>query len=159
MMKTLGERIRELREEQDLSLRELAGKVGVSDAFMSDVELNRRYPSDKHLRAIARHLKAALEDLKEYDTRPPVQELRKAALSDPQYGYAAYTSCSPCRRRLWKKGCRPSSAGSYGPQADFSGPETDEGPSRPFPGNRTEKGECHADPTEIHRNSASQEPF
>lgn len=88
MMKTLGERIRELREEQDLSLRELAGKVGVSAAFMSDVELNRRYPSDKHLRAIARHLKAALADLKEYDTRPPVQELRKAALSDPQYGYA-----------------------------------------------------------------------
>ena len=44
MMKTLGERIRELREERDLSLRELAGKIGVSAAFMSDVELNRRYP-------------------------------------------------------------------------------------------------------------------
>ena len=35
MMKTLGERIRELREKQDLSLRELAGKIGVSAAFMS----------------------------------------------------------------------------------------------------------------------------
>ena len=88
MMKTLGERIRELREGQDLSLRELAGKVGVSAAFMSDVELNRRYPSNKHLEAIARHLKAALADLQQYDTRPPVQELRKAALTDPRYGYA-----------------------------------------------------------------------
>ena len=38
------------------SLRELAGKIGVSAAFMSDVELNRRYPSDKHLREIAQYL-------------------------------------------------------------------------------------------------------
>ena len=88
MMKTLGERIRELREEQDLSLRELAGKIGVSAAFMSDVELNRRYPSDKHLKAIVQHLGTALADLQQYDTRPPVQELRKAALTDPQYSYA-----------------------------------------------------------------------
>jgi transcriptional regulator with XRE-family HTH domain len=88
MMTTLGERIRELREEQDLSLRELAGKIGVSAAFLSDVELNRRYPSDKHLGAIAQHLGAELADLQQYDTRPPVRELRKAALSDPQYGFA-----------------------------------------------------------------------
>ena len=38
-MKTLGEHIRELREERDLSLRELATKIQVSAAFMSDVEL------------------------------------------------------------------------------------------------------------------------
>ena len=88
MMKTLGERIRELREEQDLSLRELAGKIGVSAAFMSDVELNRRHPSDKHLSVIAQHLGIALADLQQHDTRPPVRELRKAALTDPQYGYA-----------------------------------------------------------------------
>ena len=88
MMKTLGERIRELREEQDLSLRELAGKIGVSAAFMSDVELNRRHPSDKHLKVIAQHLGTAMADLQQHDTRPPVRELRKAALSDPQYGFA-----------------------------------------------------------------------
>ena len=88
MMKTLGERIRELREDQDLSLRELAGKIRVSAAFMSDVELNRRYPSDKHLRAIAQHLGTELADLQQYDTRPPVRELRRAALADPQYGFA-----------------------------------------------------------------------
>lgn len=88
MMKTLGERIRELREQQDLSLRELASKIGVSASFMSDVELNRRHPSDKHLSAIAQHLGTALADLQQHDTRPPVRELRKAALSDPQYGFA-----------------------------------------------------------------------
>lgn len=87
-MKTLGERIRELREEQDLSLRELAKQIGVSAAFMSDVELGRRYPSDKHMRAIAQVLDTSLDDLQEYDTRPPLREFRKATLSNPEYGYA-----------------------------------------------------------------------
>ena len=88
MMKTLGEYIRELREEGDLSLRELAGKIGVSAAFMSDVELNRRYPSDRHLQAISEALGTTLTDLQQFDTRPPIREFRKATLSDPRYGFA-----------------------------------------------------------------------
>ncbi len=87
-MKTLGERIRELREEQDLSLRELAKIIGVSAAFMSDVELGRRHPSDKHMRSIARALDTSLEDLRQFDTRPPLREFRKATLSNPEYGFA-----------------------------------------------------------------------
>ena len=87
-MKTLGERIRELREEQDLSLRELAKQIGVSAAFMSDVELGRRHPSDKHMRAIAQVLDTSMEDLQEFDTRPPLREFRKATLSNPEYGFA-----------------------------------------------------------------------
>ncbi len=87
-MITIGERIRQLREGKDMSLRELAKAVGVSAAFLSDVELGRRYPSDKHLSAIARALGTTLEDLKAYDTRPPMRDLRRMTLSDPQYGYA-----------------------------------------------------------------------
>ena len=87
-MKTLGERIRELREENDLSLRELATQIGVSAAFMSDVELGRRNPSDKHLQSIARVLHTSSDDLRDFDTRPPVQEVRRAALKDPQMGFA-----------------------------------------------------------------------
>ncbi|MYB22505.1 MAG: helix-turn-helix transcriptional regulator [Chloroflexi bacterium] len=87
-MKTLGERIRELREQRDLSLRELASQIGVSAAFMSDVELGRRNPSDKHMKDIARTLLASLDDLREFDTRPPLQELRRATLTDPQMGFA-----------------------------------------------------------------------
>ena len=87
-MKTLGERIRELREEKDLSLRELAKTIGVSAAFMSDVELGRRHPSDKHMLAIAQALETSLEDLQEFDTRPPLREFRKATLSNPEYGFA-----------------------------------------------------------------------
>lgn len=87
-MKALGERIRELREEKDLSLRELATTISVSAAFMSDVELGRRYPSDKHLAAIARVLETTMEDLARYDTRPPLQEFRRRTLSDPELGFA-----------------------------------------------------------------------
>jgi len=85
---TIGERIRQLREVKDLSLRELAKTVGISAAFLSDVELGRRYPSDKHLAAIARALGTMLGDLKDYDTRPPMRDLRRITLSDPQYGLA-----------------------------------------------------------------------
>jgi transcriptional regulator with XRE-family HTH domain len=87
-MKTLGERIRELREQRDLSLRELATKIEVSAAFMSDVELGRRNPSDKHMVAVARALGTSLEDLQQFDTRPPLREFRRAILSNPEYGFA-----------------------------------------------------------------------
>ena len=87
-MKTLGQRIRELRQERDLSLRELATKIEVSSAFMSDVELGRRNPSDKHLEAIAGALQTPLDDLKRYDTRPPLREFQRVTLADPQYGVA-----------------------------------------------------------------------
>jgi transcriptional regulator with XRE-family HTH domain len=87
-MMTIGEKIRQLREDKDLSLRELAKTIGVSAAFFSDVELGRRYPSDKHLAAIARALDTTLDELQAYDTRPPMRALRRMTLSNPQYGLA-----------------------------------------------------------------------
>lgn len=87
-MKTIGERIRELREKKDMSLRELASKLGVSAAFMSDVELGRRQPSDKHLAGLARLLQTPLDELKQHDTRPPMQEVRRMANASPEYGFA-----------------------------------------------------------------------
>ena len=86
-MKTLGERIRELREALDLSLRELALKVGVSAAFLSDAELGRRYPSDELLVKLAKVLKTSLDDLKNYDQRAPVDEIRRRASHTPAYGF------------------------------------------------------------------------
>lgn len=87
-MKTQGERIRELREELDLSLRELARSLDISAAFMSDVELGRRYPTVDMLAKIAKKLRTTLEDLKSYDSRAPVDELRRMASSDPAFGFA-----------------------------------------------------------------------
>lgn len=88
-IRTLGERIRELREQCDFSLREFAKLLGgLSPAFLSDIELGRRHPSDKVLADMARVLKTTVEDLKSYDTRPPVEEMKRLATSNPLYGRA-----------------------------------------------------------------------
>jgi transcriptional regulator with XRE-family HTH domain len=89
MLKSLGERIRELREEHDLSLREFATKLGgLSAAFLSDIELGRRHPSDKVLADMARVLGTTAHDLRQHDTRPPVEDFKRLATANPAYGLA-----------------------------------------------------------------------
>lgn len=85
---TLGERIRELREKHDLSLRELAKKVAKSAAFLSDVELGRRHPSPEVLAQIAKALSTTLDDLNSYDVRPAVKEIQRRVSQDPALGFA-----------------------------------------------------------------------
>lgn len=87
-MKTLGERLRELREQQDISVRELARKLGVSPPFWSDVELGRRHPSDEVLGKAAKLLGTPFDELKKHDARPPVQELKRIAAANPAMGFA-----------------------------------------------------------------------
>ncbi len=87
--KTFGERIRELREAQDFSLRELGEKIGgKTAAFLSDVELGRRFPSPELLEQMAHVLRTTVEDLKSYDTRPPLEELKRLTNENPAYGLA-----------------------------------------------------------------------
>jgi len=87
----LGQRIRELREERDLSLRELAKKLKVSAAFLSDIELGRRYPSEENLKDLARILGVLFHDLKAHDTRPPIEEMKRLSATDPRYAVAFRT--------------------------------------------------------------------
>lgn len=84
----LGTYLRELREGKDISLRELAKHIGCSPAFLSDVELGRRFPTDDMFERIAKALGTSAADLKEHDTRPPVDDIRKRTQSDPTYAYA-----------------------------------------------------------------------
>jgi transcriptional regulator with XRE-family HTH domain len=85
----LGERIRQLREERDLSLRELARQLeGGSAAHLSDIELGRRLPSEELLRQIAMKLGVAYAELEELDARPPVEALRRRSEQDPVFGFA-----------------------------------------------------------------------
>jgi transcriptional regulator with XRE-family HTH domain len=53
----LGREIRRLREEAGLTLRGLAATLEISPAHLSDIEHNRRRPSDVLLRKIARLLR------------------------------------------------------------------------------------------------------
>lgn len=60
----------------------------MSAAFMSDVELGRRFPTDDMLSKIAKRLRTTLDELKAHDSRAPVDELRRMASSDPAFGFA-----------------------------------------------------------------------
>lgn len=87
-MKTLGQLIRELREEKDLSLREFSKKLNLSAPFVSDIELGRRFPSDDVLEKMAEILEVPSDELRAHDTRIPLSELKKLAQGDPSYGIA-----------------------------------------------------------------------
>lgn len=58
---------------------------------MSDIELGRRHPSDKVLGEIARILKVKIEELREIDIRPPIEEIKRATQDDPTFALAFRT--------------------------------------------------------------------
>ena len=89
---SLGKRLHELRDRADLSLRELAKKVGISGPFLSDIELGRRFPSEEILAKLARALNVSLEDLKQYDNREPIADLKRLMDSNPKLGFAFRTA-------------------------------------------------------------------
>ena len=88
MSKTFGQRLEELREAKDYSMRELAAKCSISAPFVSDIESGFRYPSDDVLEQLAKALGTTVEDLKGYDPRPPSKEMQELVDADPRYGFA-----------------------------------------------------------------------
>jgi transcriptional regulator with XRE-family HTH domain len=88
---SLGQRIHELRDKADLSLRGLAKRIGISPAFLSDIELGRRFPSEEILAKLAGALEVSPEELKQYDTRIPIADLKRLMDSDPKLGFAFRT--------------------------------------------------------------------
>lgn len=88
MAKNLGQRIRELREQNDYSLREFAKKMEISAAHQSDIELGRRFPSEDLLAKMVPILKTTVEELQKHDTRAPIEDLKRIAEEQPAYGFA-----------------------------------------------------------------------
>lgn len=60
---TLGDVIREGRLALNISLRELARRLGVTPSYVSDIENDRRVPSEGVLRRIADELTLDFDDL------------------------------------------------------------------------------------------------
>jgi transcriptional regulator with XRE-family HTH domain len=60
----------------------------ITAAFLSDIELGRRNPSDDVLDKIARLLGSSVDDLKKYDRRAPLEEIKRKAAENPSYGFA-----------------------------------------------------------------------
>ena len=90
-MEGIGPYIRRRRDELDLSLREFAKKLDCSPAFISDIELGRRHPSDKVLVEMARVLKVKAEELRGMDVRAPIDEIKRVTQNDPTFALAFRT--------------------------------------------------------------------
>ena len=73
-------------------MRELAKRIGVSSPFLSDIELGRRFPSEEVLGKLAAALNVPLADLKQYDNRGPIADLKRLMDSDPKLGLAFRTA-------------------------------------------------------------------
>jgi len=65
----LGERLRAARTKSGLSLRELAGRLGVSPSLISQIETGRANPSVSTLYALAAELDVSLDELMFNDRR------------------------------------------------------------------------------------------
>src|SRR6266404_6985362 len=77
---SLCQRIHELRDKADLSLRGLVKRIGISSPFLSDIELGRRFPSEEILAKLAGALEVSPDELKQYDTRAPIADLKRLIL-------------------------------------------------------------------------------
>jgi transcriptional regulator with XRE-family HTH domain len=62
MAKTLGERIRELREARGLTQREIANRIGIDDYYISRLENNHVNPTLATMQKIATALDVELRD-------------------------------------------------------------------------------------------------
>ena len=85
---TFGTKLRQLREEKNISLRELAKRMGVSAPFLSDIELGRRLPASDKLELLAKELGVHIEELSNLDFRNESETIKNLMFADPQAGMA-----------------------------------------------------------------------
>lgn len=74
----MGDRLRAERRRQHLSLRTLAGRLGLSPSLISQVETGRARPSVSTLYAIANELDVSLDELLFNDRRTDAARQRRA---------------------------------------------------------------------------------
>ena len=87
-MQTLGQHLRELREKSHISLRSLAARVRITPPYLSDIELGRRHPSDRVLADLAKALRTTADDLRRYDPKALLDDIRQRLDHDAGYGSA-----------------------------------------------------------------------
>lgn len=95
---TFGERVRQLRKEKGLTLRQLAAQVGVGFTYLSRVETGRMtygdYPSDALIHKLADALDADEEALLLLAERIP-ERIRRRVLQRPDV-FGALAGCDDC---------------------------------------------------------------
>ena len=92
----MGERLRAARAARGLSLRELAGRLGVSPSLISQIETGRANPSVSTLYAIADELDVSLDELL-FNDRRPAEPMPAVARPDAPTG-GTMTAAHPVQR-------------------------------------------------------------
>lgn len=85
-MSNLGQKIRELREKQNLLLRQVAAHLEVDTALMSKIERGERKASRQQVVEIARFLKANEEELL---TLWLADKIESTIVEEPKVAYQA----------------------------------------------------------------------
>src|SRR5580692_10175132 len=87
-VKSIGDYIREQREQARISMRQLAQQAGVSNPYLSQIERGLRKPSADILQQIAKGLRISAEALYVQagilEDRPADSGVRSALMADPQ---------------------------------------------------------------------------
>src|SRR5579871_2890497 len=87
-VKSIGDYIREQREQARISMRQLAQSAGVSNPYLSQIERGLRKPSADILAQIAKGLRISAEALYVQagilEDRPADTGVRSALLTDPE---------------------------------------------------------------------------
>lgn len=81
----LGARIREVRGERNLSLRELARRAGLSPSYLSEIESGQRLPSETMLDALADELGVEPEVFRDLHAGKIMVMLKGLLESDPAW--------------------------------------------------------------------------
>jgi len=88
IVSSIGEYIRQQREQAKISLRQLASAAGVSNPYLSQIERGLRRPSAEILQQIAKGLRISAEALYVQagilEERHPDSGVRAAVLADPE---------------------------------------------------------------------------
>src|SRR5262245_35558866 len=83
---TFAERVRELRNGRNLTLRDLASKLGINFTYLSKIENGKldfsEYPSEKLIRKLARELGGDVDELLLLAEKIP-DEIRKRVIERP----------------------------------------------------------------------------
>jgi len=84
-LSTVGDFIRRQRELQELSMRQLAGMVGISNPYLSQIERGLREPSERVLESIAGSFDLTVDALYEQAGGRPERDGRveEAIRADP----------------------------------------------------------------------------
>lgn len=85
---SLADKIKDLRIQKGISLRELSRRSKISAAHVSDIELGRRFPSEDALERISQELGVDAAELRVLDTRDSLGDLKRMMASNPSWGLA-----------------------------------------------------------------------